>query len=102
MDQKGRPSPAETGDPERARILRAARGHGAMPRDLIAKLRSDLDAIGSAEHNAHGGPRGNLPASLAAIPALANFAFIVTSLQGNPLPPRRAEPEAVQPGHREH
>src|SRR5215813_3808694 len=68
------------------------------PRELIAKLKSE-DAIGLADHAADGEPGGNLPRSFAAIPALASLASIVTSLQGDPLPQLRAEPEVGLPRH---
>src|SRR5262249_5537423 len=62
-------------------------------------LQSSSDEIGLADHAADGEPEGNLPRSFAAVPALANLASIVTSLQGSPLAPRQAEPEVVLPGH---
>src|SRR5262249_59835836 len=68
------------------------------PRELIAKLKSE-DASGLADHAADGEPGGNLPRSFAAIPALASLASIVTSLQGDPLPQLRAEPEVGLPRH---
>jgi hypothetical protein len=63
------------------------------PGELIAKLKSDSDAIGLADHAAEVEPGGDLPQSFASIPAMAILASIVASLQGTPLPPLQAAPE---------
>jgi hypothetical protein len=86
------------GDPELARICELREAMALSPRQLIAKLTGDADAMGVADHADDGKPQGDLPESFAAISALANLASIVTSLQGNPLPPPRAEAEIVLPG----
>ena len=91
-------NPAGQGDPELARICKLRDAMALSPGQLIAKLQSD-DEVGLADPAADGEPGGNLPRSFAAIPALAHLACIVTSLQGNPLPLPRAEPEVVPPGH---
>jgi hypothetical protein len=91
MHQQGCSSPAGKGDPELARICELRDAMALSPSQLIAKLKSD-DEIGRESG-------GNLPRGFAAIPALADLASIVTSLQGDPLPPVRAEPEVVPPGH---
>ena len=98
MHQNGGANPAGQGDPELARICELRDAMALSPRQLIAKLKSD-DAIGLADHAADGEPGGNLARSFAAIPALADLALLVTSLQANPLPPLRAEPEVAPPGH---
>jgi hypothetical protein len=98
MHQNGGSSPAGEGDPELARICELRDAMALSPRELIAKLTSQ-DAIGVADHVADGEPGGNLTPSFAAIPALASLASIVTSLQGDPLPQLRAEPEVGLPGN---
>ena len=70
-------------DPELARICELREAMALSPGQLIAKLRLDTDAIGLADHEAEGQP-GGIPRSVAAIPALADLASIVTSLQDNP------------------
>lgn len=87
------------GDPELARICELREAMALSPEELIAKLTSDAEAKGVVDHAADGEPGGSLPRSFAAIPALANLASIVTSLQGNSLPPLRAAAEVVLLGH---
>jgi hypothetical protein len=99
MHQKGCASPAGTGDPELARISELRDAMALSPGELIAKLKSDSDEVGLADPAAEGEARGHLARSFAAVPALANLASIVTSLQASPLPPLRAEPEVVLPGN---
>jgi len=99
MHQNGCSSPARKGDPELARICELREAMALSPRELIAKLQASSDQIGLADHAEDGKPEGHLPRSFAAVPALANLASIVTSLQGSPLPPLRTEPEVVLPGH---
>jgi hypothetical protein len=102
MHQKGCASPAGTGDPELARISELRDAMALSPEELSAKLKSDSDAVGLADPAAEGAARGHLPRSFAAVPALANLASIVTSLQADPPPPPpvRAEAEVVLPGDR--
>jgi len=99
MHQNGCSSPAGRGDPELARICELRQAMTLSPRELIAKLQTTSEETGLADRAANGEPGGNLPQSVAAVPALANLASIVTSLQGSPLPPLQAELEVVLPGH---
>src|SRR5215471_15944174 len=92
MHQNGGSSPEREGDPELARICELRDAMALSPRELIAKITS-ADVIGRADHLADGEPGGNPTRSFAPIPALATLASIVTSLQGDPLPQLRAEPE---------
>jgi hypothetical protein len=96
---EGCSSPAGKGDPELARICELREAMALSPRELITKLQSSSDEIGLADHAGDGEAEGNLPQSFAAVPALANLASIVTSLQGSPLPPLPTEPEFVLPDH---
>src|SRR5215467_5711026 len=99
MHQNGCSSPAGRGDPELARICELRQAMTLSPRELIAKLQTTSEETGLADRAANGEPGGNLPQSVAAVPALAKLASIVTSLQGSPLPPLQAELEVVLPGH---
>jgi hypothetical protein len=87
------------GDAELARICELREAMALSPQELIAKLTSAAEAMGVADPAADGELGGNLARSFAAMPGLANLASIVTSLQGNPLPPLRAEAEVALAGH---
>jgi hypothetical protein len=92
--QKGCASPAGTGDPELARISELRDAMALSPRELMAKLKTASDE----DRAARGDAGGQLPRSFAAVPALANLASIVTSLQTSPPPPLRG-PEVVLSGN---
>lgn len=83
------PNPPVVGDPELARICELSQAMTLSPRELIAKLRSDLPGAELADHTPYHEPGCDLQKRAAGVAALENLASIVTSLQSNPLPPLR-------------
>jgi hypothetical protein len=91
------PCPAGSDDLELARIRQLREAMALSPKELIAKLNAASPETRLADDHGNDRPGDELPQGVAGIPALAEFASIVTAFEHNPLPPFRAAPAAVLP-----